>query len=303
MATAQVRHLGLIKHRQTGRIMDYRSLDDAAGKKWFSKHLRTLDSKYETDHFYGRGYPVGPVGRDHRFPDGLLVTTPRLPVGAIRREDDFDVKIGETTPVPIVECLIRYGPEQCIVAGELNNDIYSEKFKDTLFEQLELAKKYNSAEKLMFRTVVVCGPVAMTRSSKGNRQDHSVLPDLIEHPDVDVYYSFRRQPLHFRLALHAVYWEDWHKPSGHERRAHRICYDAEKLIEYQEKKVDLLRDASKVRLCKTLSQMKRNFVFLTKNELRQVYSLVRKETGKKKAFDTLDRDGIKPYLDELNIPC
>ncbi|MDH4034668.1 MAG: hypothetical protein OEV80_12825, partial [candidate division Zixibacteria bacterium] len=219
---------------------------------------------------------IGLPGRDSTFQESGLVTIPPIPHGIppVKDDEGGEVKLGRVNQkhlVPVVACLRKFGPEQCIVAGELNSTIYDERFLATLEDELRLATGWTHDGVLPYRTQIVCGPVVMIRKNGDrDRIKRTVLPELINNPDVDVFCSLTRQPEHFRLAPMAVYWERWHRPNEPERWAHKSYYDPETLVRFQKKKIAILTDKKNVKPVETLAKMKECFVFMTAEELKVV---------------------------------
>lgn len=309
----------IVRHRVSGRVMEVKRLIGVDATNY--RNMINGDpkfSEYIVESLFDE-YPEGLPGRSRLFnSNGLIVTVPQFPYGAEPDENKHDVNMesGRKPPVPVVECLQKYTAEQCIVAGEFNCSIYSEKFRDVLFKQLDYAKRYtpagyvdsNGNGEFQFHAQVVCGPVAMIEDrDQGSSSYNQVLIDLVEHEDVDVYYSFRRQPEHFRLAPYALYLEEWHAPMAKERTALSYLYMVDKLVEFQKKKIALLTNKDKVVLCENREQALEKFTFLTKNEMENLYEAVRIDAESQeleepeKAFDKMDIEELQPFIDKLSI--
>jgi hypothetical protein len=290
-----------IRHRGTGRIMKVLTDTEPKIHNWINNHNNILSANYNVELLGKEKYPIGLPGRDKNFPDGLVISIPPIPPGTREEVRHYSVKTRKMSPFPVVECLKRFGPEICIVAGELNCRVYTKEFMKTICDELDRAKDMVPGGELQFKAQIVCGPVAMIKKGfSENRASNSILPELLKNPDIELYYSYRRQKEHFRLAPMAVYTEGPHPPNAVEREGHRTYFKIDKLIEYQNKKINILSNSSVVRLCKSARDIDK-FIFLTENELKNMVQLVNIDSGNERDFDDLDNKALKPYLNKMGL--
>jgi len=290
----------VIRDIASDRIVDVLRGEPSELEHWLDEAGPLLCNTYRLELIDG-DYPVGLVGRNERFPDGHVVAIPPIPRDARPSKQTRRVTTDKMSPVPVVNYLIEHGPEICIIAGELHHRVYSPEFRDALFEQLARARKVAGGGQLPYKAQIACGPVAMTPNGGESGIEQSILGELVEHPDVELFYSHRRQKDHFRLAPFAVYTEGWHPVNAIERRGTVYRYRVEEHIEYQEKRLAILSDDKQVTLCKDLADVDKYFIFMTENELGMIVDQLASEGKDAAAFDDLDREGITDYMARAGI--
>ncbi|MEZ5358730.1 MAG: hypothetical protein R3F48_07830 [Candidatus Zixiibacteriota bacterium] len=274
-------------------------------RRWSDEQASLLNSLYSIEVLYSSQYPIGFPGIDENFQNDLFITEPPVPDGIEPEYIEFDVVSKKMSPLPVVECLSKFGPEICIVGGELHWRVYSKEFLEELLIQLKYSKSIFPNGKLPFRARIVCGPIALTKDGRpGQRLKGTILPDLINHADIEVYHSRYRQIKHFRQNPMAVYSEERHAPNAIERKGYAYYYDREKLKEYQELKINILKDPH-VTLCKSIEDIEKKFLFLTESEMDRLVKVIAKEHKDREkpeeAFDELDVDGLRQYFEKAKI--
>ncbi|MEE9442737.1 MAG: hypothetical protein V3V99_08725 [candidate division Zixibacteria bacterium] len=304
-----------IRHRHTNRIMESKTESSEKLIEWLNSINGSVRRQYDLEMISSGKLPVGFVGRDKNFNHGMVVAIPPIPEGlkaeietdypiSIVEGADYPVSIEQEKDLPVIKFMKRFGPELVVIAGELNYKVFPEAFKIELFRQLVFANDMVGEGHLQFMAQVVCGPIAMIKKAENrNKRKGSIIYDLVEHQDIEVFYSDKRQSEHFRMTPMAVCWEGWHAPNDPDRIGSHAYYDADKVVEFQIKKNKILSDEDIVIPCNTVQDIDDNFIFVTEDELTELVEYVNKKfPNDEKAFDKLNKLDLIPYLKDLDIP-